>query len=175
MSKSSEKVKRWRRRTKERLVKAMGGECICCEYKKCTDALEFHHRDKDQKERTLAGIRASVMAWSKIVEEARKCVLVCSNCHKEIHAGVTLVPDDAVGFDESYADYKLMESDESCPVCGGEKPLHRITCGKKCAAKRRVDWSKIDLLEMVKSFGIAGAADKIGVSYAAVQKRLKKI
>jgi len=179
MSKSSEKVKRWRRRTKERLVRAMGGECVCCGYSKCLDALEFHHRDPNEKDVGIGGIRGNVVAWKRIIEEVKKCVLVCSNCHKEIHRGISFIPVDAKGFDESYEDYrksKVIEM-EPCPVCGGPKATHLKTCSHVCAAKRKspVDWDSVNLEGMMKEMSFAEIGDELDVSDMAVRKRAKKL
>jgi DNA-binding CsgD family transcriptional regulator len=75
-------VVHWRIRTKEKLVEYKGGECVECGYKKCIDALEFHHLDPKEKDFTISG-----KSWSleKLKKEVDKCILVCSNCHKEIH------------------------------------------------------------------------------------------
>lgn len=106
MSKSSEAVKRWRTNSKNRMVQAMGGKCQICQYNKCTDALEFHHIDPKLKELKFGGIRASPIAWAKIIVELRKCILLCSNCHKEIGCGLTLLPEQYDKFDESFVEYK---------------------------------------------------------------------
>ena len=50
MSYSSEKVKQWRKNTKNRMVAAMGGCCQVCGYNKSTNALEFHHIDPKEKD-----------------------------------------------------------------------------------------------------------------------------
>ena len=62
-----------------------GGECSICKYNRCLIALEFHHIDGDTKEFTISNDRLKV---AEAVEEAKKCVLVCANCHREIHAGM---------------------------------------------------------------------------------------
>ena len=48
-------------------------------------ALEFHHRDSRTKQFQLDLRSLSNRSWQVIAAEAAKCVLVCSNCHKEIH------------------------------------------------------------------------------------------
>ena len=75
-------VVEWRRRKKIELVEYKGGECERCGYKKCIDALEFHHKNPDEKDFTISG-----KSWSfeRLKKEVDKCILVCSNCHKEIH------------------------------------------------------------------------------------------
>lgn len=48
------------------------------------DALEFHHTNPDVKEFKLGS--GNTMSWKDYRKEALKCILVCSNCHKEIHS-----------------------------------------------------------------------------------------
>lgn len=108
MSYSSEKVKQWRKNTKERMVTAMGGCCQICGYNRSTNALEFHHLDPTVKERGFGDLRANNRKWSLLVEELRKCVMLCSNCHKEVHDGTSVLPLDYKSFNEDYADYKKM-------------------------------------------------------------------
>ena len=51
---------------------------------KCIDALEFHHENPNEKEFRLGS--GNTMAWKEYKAEASKCILVCSNCHKEMHS-----------------------------------------------------------------------------------------
>lgn len=106
MSANSEKVKSWRKRTKARIVEAMGKSCSICNYNKCFDALALHHLNPEEKELSLGGIRSSPKSWEKIVKELRKCILVCHNCHSEIHNGITKVPKKVTGFNEDYVTYE---------------------------------------------------------------------
>lgn len=76
-------VARKRRRIKLDLVEYKGGKCEICGYNKCIAALEFHHRDHKQKDFSLSGGETYGLNRSK--KEVDKCILVCSNCHKEIH------------------------------------------------------------------------------------------
>lgn len=80
----------WSREYKrERMQRArdyLGGCCEVCGYNKCSSALEFHHLDEKQKEFGISG-RIS-RAWESIVRELKKCLLVCANCHREIHEGL---------------------------------------------------------------------------------------
>ena len=74
---------RERRERKERLVALLGGKCSVCGYHKCTAALEFHHRDRDQKEFPLSKVNL-LKRWPVVLREAEKCVLHCANCHREL-------------------------------------------------------------------------------------------
>lgn len=68
---------------KERAVAHLGGRCKLCGYNKCLAALEFHHEDPETKDFTIS----ASMSWARIEAELAKTILVCSNCHREIHAG----------------------------------------------------------------------------------------
>lgn len=78
-----------RRSMKLQAVKLLGGKCCRCGYDKCIDALEFHHENQDEKEFKLGS--GNTMSWKDYKNEAMKCILVCSNCHKEIHSVIGYV------------------------------------------------------------------------------------
>ncbi|PWT75527.1 MAG: hypothetical protein C5B59_08595 [Bacteroidetes bacterium] len=69
----------------KQLKEDFGGKCKVCGYMKCMSALEFHHLDPKTKLFTISGGKAP---WAEIVEEAKKCVLLCSNCHREVEEGL---------------------------------------------------------------------------------------
>lgn len=58
-----------------------------CGYNRCLAALDFHHLNPLEKEFKVANYKRPQMSES-IRRELDKCVLVCRNCHSEIHAGV---------------------------------------------------------------------------------------
>ena len=101
MSKSSEAVKKWRRNTKLKLITCMGSKCQICGYNKSQNALEFHHINPEEKDFSLSNTRANPKNWSSIIKELQKCILLCSNCHKEVHEGVSILPKFYQSFDES--------------------------------------------------------------------------
>ena len=122
MSKSSQAVKDWRIRTKARIIEAMGSKCNICGYNKCNGALELHHIDPDGKEFSFGGIRANPKSWDKIVEELKKCVLLCANCHREVEMRITSLPEGINKFDEEYTEYKSppVVYKNTCKQCGIE-------------------------------------------------------
>jgi hypothetical protein len=93
-------VKEWRKRTKLKLISAFGSKCGICNYQKCTDALEFHHLSNDDKNFTISKWH-KIANWKKLVEECKKCVLLCANCHREVHANVLNIPDNIQKLDEN--------------------------------------------------------------------------
>ena len=81
----SKAVSLWRKRSKLRLIEYKGGKCEKCGYNKCTSAMHFLHNDPNEKDFTIGGKSFSL---EKLKKEADKCILVCSNCHSEIHEGI---------------------------------------------------------------------------------------
>jgi hypothetical protein len=75
---------------KEILVAEAGGACSACGYSACAAALEFHHLDPALKRFTVAG-RGVTRSLAEARKEARKCVLLCGNCHAEVEAGVRVL------------------------------------------------------------------------------------
>lgn len=65
-------------------IKLLGDKCCLCGYNGCIDALEFHHENPNEKQFKLGS--GNTMSWQDYKKEALKCILVCSNCHKEIHS-----------------------------------------------------------------------------------------
>ena len=78
---------------KLRAVALLGGKCRFCGYKRCVNALEFHHLEDKKFE---IGDKLN-RAWAALVLELKKCVLVCSNCHAELHAGIIQMPESPNG------------------------------------------------------------------------------
>lgn len=70
------------------MVQLKGGKCCLCGYDRCLSALAFHHMDPNEKELKFGALRASPQSWEKIEKELNKCILVCHNCHSEIHEGI---------------------------------------------------------------------------------------
>ncbi len=85
-------VKRRRKKLREMARALHGSKCVICGYNKCQRALGFHHINPFQKEFDLSS-RGLTRSWAKIEMEIKKCVLVCANCHAEIHDGITKLPN----------------------------------------------------------------------------------
>ncbi|GAC1460864.1 MAG: hypothetical protein NVSMB8_11760 [Candidatus Limnocylindrales bacterium] len=83
-----------RRRTKQRAVELLGGRCEGCGSAVMVAAFEFHHRDAGTKEFAISADGVP-RRWALIVAELGKCVLLCANCHREVHAEVVIGAVDA--------------------------------------------------------------------------------
>ena len=84
----SQSVTRTRKNILNRIVEEAGGKCEKCGYNKYKAVLEFHHRDPSTK---LFEINmAKISSYKKSKTEANKCMLLCANCHREIHEEMKL-------------------------------------------------------------------------------------
>ena len=92
-SDSGHEVVRFRQNLKRRAVAAAGGACVGCGFRDPIDALEFHHLDPRTKEFGIS-TEGIPRRWDKIEAELAKCVLLCANCHREVHAGVRGLGED---------------------------------------------------------------------------------
>lgn len=89
-----EGVSEWRRRTKRVLVEEAGGRCVLCGYDRCMAALQFHHLDPAMKRFALSR-QGVTRSRAEARAEARKCELLCANCHAEVEAGYRDLPEAA--------------------------------------------------------------------------------
>lgn len=80
------------------LLSMFGSKCAICGYNKCTGALHFHHIDPSKKS---FGIGDNHLCLEKKVEEAKKCILLCANCHIEVEMKITELPENFENLDDS--------------------------------------------------------------------------
>jgi predicted HNH restriction endonuclease len=67
------------------LIKAAGGCCSICGYQRNLAALAFHHTDSEKKDFKLDMRSLSNRGLESVLQELDKCILVCHNCHAELH------------------------------------------------------------------------------------------
>jgi len=85
--KCSEKDSMDRQRArKQECLDYLGGKCVICGYNKYQGALDFHHIDPAKKSFSLSKSKLSQLEILK--PELDKCVILCSNCHRELHGGL---------------------------------------------------------------------------------------
>ncbi|HET8688875.1 MAG TPA: HNH endonuclease signature motif containing protein [Methanosarcina sp.] len=183
MTSKPESIKEWRDNTKAKMVASMGGCCQICGYDKCNKALELHHLNPAEKEISLSQALARPKKWEYLELEITKCILLCSNCHREFHAGVTSIPDTFQRYDASLIPKKLLKGprERICPLCEGENKTANVFCSKECAGKynasRRFDWSGIDIVDLVdtQKLSYVAISKLVGCSDVSVKKRYVKI
>jgi hypothetical protein len=101
---------------KIKAVKILGGECNKCGYKASLAALEFHHlsnKDKCISELIQRGV------WGLVERELKKCILYCSNCHREAHHSSL----DWENFHFSFDFDSLMQKTKK-----GDRPVIEMKC-----------------------------------------------
>lgn len=84
------RTQQYRAANKERIAKyKLAHGCAVCSYSRCLEALEFHHvdgREKNGVEQSIGKMAHRGMSWGRIEEELKKCMVLCANCHREVHA-----------------------------------------------------------------------------------------
>ena len=76
-------VARRRKALKAQAVIYKGGKCAVCSYDRCIEALTFHH--VGGKDFGIA-YKGYTRSWERVKKELNNFILVCGNCHAEIHA-----------------------------------------------------------------------------------------
>ena len=70
-----------------------GGKCEKCGYDKCHAALDFHHKNPEEKDTNISLLFGCNI--QKMYDELDKCILLCSNCHRELHAEEHIVKNNS--------------------------------------------------------------------------------
>lgn len=172
---SYQDVKNSRERLKERIVYVMGGKCQCCGYNKCQSALELHYINPQEKEFTVSA--NTNRSWQSIVQEIKKCTLVCANCHREIEAGLIESPQCSFNQEKANEISQLIQDLKAhkiyyCQNCGKEVFKGSTYC-PECAhqMQRKVERpSREDLKQLIRTTPFTQIAQKYGVSDNAIRK-----
>ncbi len=157
----------------------MGGKCICCGYNRCIQALELHHLNPEEKEISLSNYS---IGWDKVVKELEKCILVCSNCHREIHEG--FYTKDELFLKKIYLDdianelindrnSKLEEKHYYCPSCGKEITRMAQYCSD-CANKNKRIVKERPTREELKQLIRTTPFTKIGQQFEVSDNAIRK-
>jgi len=93
-----------RRRRKLRAVEHMGSTCFGCDRDGPPAVFEFHHWDARDKAFGLSQ-SGSPYSWDRVAAELEKCVMLCANCHREVHAGVRTIQPTLLGLAEDVLPY----------------------------------------------------------------------
>jgi len=80
-----------RKKIRKMAINYKGNKCEICGYNKCIQALEFHHLDKNGKDFGISA-KGYTRSWGSVKKELNKCILLCANCHREVHEGITQLP-----------------------------------------------------------------------------------
>jgi len=86
-------VAKRRKKIREMAIEYKGGKCVLCGYDRCSQALEFHHVGNTGKDFGISD-KGYTRSWERVKKEIDKCILICANCHRELHAGIKQLPKE---------------------------------------------------------------------------------
>lgn len=78
------------RNIKIKCINYKGGKCQICGYSKYMGALDFHHLNPEEKDFIIGEHRN--IPFDKLKIELDKCIILCSNCHREFHGNIINYP-----------------------------------------------------------------------------------
>jgi hypothetical protein len=165
-------VMKSQRKKKIFAIEQFGGKCQRCGYDKCINALQFHHVDPSTKEFEPTYIIMR-MSWENAYKELQKCILVCANCHAEIHYQELDVSEILLA---------AKTFNKVCERCNSQfetKSPEQKYCGIGCQsiARRKVkkEPTKSDLKKLIDSnTPWIKIGEMYGVSDSAMRKWAKK-
>lgn len=180
MSKQSEYVINCVKRRKHNLKSIFGLKCCICGFDKFEEALDFHHVNPNEKEFSISSSGTYSKALETQLEEAQKCILVCANCHRGIHAGLIEIPDNWQSFYNKEIANVLLEEKQQlrnhtikhCQRCG-KIISNKATYCNECShlLSRIADRpSREELKDMIRTIPFTHIAAKYNVSDNAVKK-----
>jgi hypothetical protein len=171
-----------RARTKQLAIEYAGGKCILCGYSRCVHVLVFHHPDPTQKEFPIASFLCCSL--DTLRSEIDKCVLLCSNCHTEVHYGLAHLPENLPphpGCDLFSSEPRQKRVPSFCADCGTRISFLSHRCQRCESLTRRGKSTKIiwpplaELLALLEQFPRTKVAEQLGVSDTAVRKHLQRL
>jgi len=179
----TEAVSRKRKKLKKDLVEYKGGKCEKCGYDKCVAAMDFHHINPKEKDFALSQ-NGHTQSWEKLKKEADKCILVCANCHRELHEELNGYKDTReikqsfykINEQSSPSRIKQSKHLQKCKLCNNET-YNKYYCSDKCCklANRKVDRpDKEKLIDILRINNWTQVAKIFGVSDNAVRKWAKQ-
>lgn len=182
---SSIATSNYRRRRKANLIKVCGNKCSLCGYDKLQNALEFHHLNPEEKSYGVSS-QGVCHDLETDLQEVRKCILVCANCHREIHADFYSLEElkEKQIFDEKFAqtlrDEKSQKSERQiyyCSSCGKEISRYSKSglCDSCVRKTKRITErpSREELKKMIREFPFTKIGEKYNVSDNAIRKWCK--
>ena len=177
MSKGYEYVKNSRHNLKRRLLYVMGDKCCICGYNNCSSALEFHHIDPTQKDFSISS-NANI-AFESAILEIKKTILVCANCHREIHEGLI----ENIGQYQSFDELKYKEIQKELLDLRTKTIYYCKDCGKiistkaeRCPECANINSRKVErptreeLKQLIKEKPFTQIANLYGVTDNAIRK-----
>ena len=157
-------------------IMSKGGKCEICGYNKNLAALDFHHLDPDQKDFQIDARKFANSKLSDLKSELDKCIILCANCHRELHSP-DLNLDDIPNTLQNNKKKKTFSSKESgsiCPQCGKKfkKVKGKIYCSKDCRKAAKNYPTKEQLEEQ---YAILNSWEKVAKHFNITRKIVQRI
>ena len=176
MKTKSEIITQFRQKRKRDLITLYGGKCSLCGYNKSIKALEFHHIKPQDKKYALG--TGNCHKLQDDLTEAKKCLLVCANCHREIHDGFY---NDVNLFDYQKIDNQVeieklsISKNLFCKDCGVQITIYSKSgycnsCAQKHRAKVQNKPSREELKSLIRTLPFLKIATIYNVSDNAIRK-----
>ena len=160
------------------LVEYKGCQCQICGYDKNLSALEFHHIEPLKKEFGLDSRHLSNSSIDKLKSEVDKCMLLCANCHREIHHPKLEKSVIKESIENLNANKIKVFSDKRkqavCPYCGKKYDYvkGKIYCSKEC---RENDKHYPTKEEVLRKYDELKSQEKVAKFYGLTRKIIKGI
>lgn len=176
MKTKSEIITQFRQKRKRDLITLYGGKCSLCGYNKSIKALEFHHIKPQDKKYALG--TGNCHKLQDDLTEAKKCLLVCANCHREIHDGFY---NDVNLFDYQKINNQIkieklsISKNLFCKDCGVQITIYSKSgycnsCAQKHRAKVQNKPSREELKSLIRTLPFLKIATIYNVSDNAIRK-----
>lgn len=159
------------------LIEYKGGKCEICGYDKNISALEFHHINPSEKKIQLDSRHLSNTSIEKLREEIDKCMLLCSNCHKELHYPQCNKNVVTEKIKNEYKNIKVLgpkRKQAICPYCGKQYDYEKgkIFCSKECREKNKNYPTKEEILQKYEELK---SQEKVAIFYGLTRKIISGI
>lgn len=133
----NQKLRGLKRKTE--YILSRGEKCEICGYNKNIAALDFHHKNPKEKDFQIDARKFANCDLEKLTDELNKCIILCANCHREIHhpdLEVNLILESKYLHNnkKSFNNKKSQWKGTIYPVCGikFKKVTGKIFCSKEC-------------------------------------------
>jgi len=158
-------------------ILSQGGKCEFCGYNKNIAALEFHHKNPNEKEFQIDLRRFSNCNIQKLEKELNKCMILCANCHREIHnleltieqVEKTTQESNVISFNNKFG--------RVCFIC--EKRFPKIKgkkyCSKECRIKAQGKDKYPSKEELEIKYKEIGSWQKVANHYKLTRRIIQRI
>lgn len=180
---NSENVCNFVKNRKSNLISLFDNKCCLCGFDAFQEALDFHHVNPEEKELSLSS--NMMVSLDKQIAEARKCVLLCANCHRGVHGGYYQIPANYQQFfNEEQAAFLIQRNNEIkngkkhyCQRCGillNDNTTYCIDCGHIVQRKVENRPEREELKYLIRHFPFTQIGKKYGVTDNAIRKWCKQ-